>query len=76
MEYYHTFSKQKKNKAGKTFYKWYYWFYDENRRQIQKACPKCRNRNEAENYIRTLPSPAGGAVLNPDLLLSHIAETL
>jgi len=76
MDFYHTFRKQKKNKAGKIIHKWYYWFYDENRRQIQKACPHCRNRSEAENYIRTLPPPAGGGVASPDLLLGVIAETM
>ena len=76
MDFYHVFRKKKILKGGKVVRRWYYYFYDENGRKVQKSCPKCNNRNEAENYTRTLPPPAGGAVLNPDLLLSDIAGTM
>ncbi len=73
---YHVFKKPKKTKDGKPFSRWYYYFYDENGRKIQKACPypQCKNRSDAESYIRTLP-PLEGAK-NPDLLLSDIAATM
>ncbi|WP_461254880.1 tyrosine-type recombinase/integrase [Treponema sp. R80B11-R83G3] len=75
MDFYHTFRKQKILKGGKKVYRWYYWFYNEDKRQIQKACPRCRNRSEADAFVRTLPPPGGG-VINPDLLLSVIAEKM
>jgi integrase len=73
---YHVFKKPKKNRAGKRFYRWYYYFYDQNGKKIQKACPKCRNRSDAESYIRTLSPLQGPGATNPEILIKHIAETM
>jgi hypothetical protein len=53
---YHVFKKSKKDYAGELFYRWYYYFYDQNGKKIQKACRGCRTRSEAENFIRSIPS--------------------
>jgi len=55
---YHVFKKPKKI-SGKSTYRWYYWFYNESGKQVQKACRGCKNHSEAEDYIRTLPVLAG-----------------
>ena len=72
---YHVFRKPKKNKAGKTFYRWYYYFYSEGKK-IQKACPKCRNRSDAESYIRTLPPVSAAGMLGDNLLLRDVAGSM
>jgi len=71
---YHVFKKKKKSRAGKVFYRWYYYFYDVNGKKIQKACSKCKNRSDAENYIRKLPPLSASGADNKNLLLRHIAE--
>lgn len=73
---YHVFKKKKITKDGKPFFRWYYYFYDNTGKKIQKACPypECKNRSDAESYIRTLPPLAGAK--NPDVLLSEIADTM
>jgi hypothetical protein len=53
---YHVFNKPKINRAGERFYRWYYYFYDQNGKKIQKACRGCRTRPEAENFVRAIPS--------------------
>jgi hypothetical protein len=53
---YHVFNKPKKNRAGERFYRWYYYFYDQNGKKIQKACRGCRTRPGAENFVRSIPS--------------------
>jgi integrase len=73
---YHVFKKSKKDRSGKRFYRWYYYFYDQNGKKIQKACPKCRNRSDAESYIRTLPPLQGSGADNPEILIKHIAEIM
>jgi integrase len=73
---YHVFRKPKKNRAGKRYYRWYYYFYDQNGKKVQKACPKCRNRSDAESYIRTLPPIVSPGADNPETLIRHIAETM
>ena len=72
---YHVFKKPKKNRKGKEFYRWYYYFVDLNGKKIQKACPGCKNRSDAESYIRTL-APPPGALDAPDLSIRAIAETM
>jgi integrase len=65
---YHVFRKPKTLKGGKKVHRWYYYWLDAAGKQHQNACKGCRNRSEAENYIRTLPLsqdtastvPAGG----------------
>lgn len=55
---YHTFRKPKKLKNGKIVHRWYYYWIDENGKQIQKSCGKnVKNRNAADDYIRTLAPP-------------------
>jgi hypothetical protein len=51
---FHVFRKPKKLKNGRTVHKWYYYYLDENKKQVQRACRKCKTRKEAEDYIRTL----------------------
>jgi hypothetical protein len=53
---YHVLKKSKKDYAGKLFYRWYYYFYDQNGKKIQKACRGCHTRQEAESFIRSIPS--------------------
>jgi hypothetical protein len=50
--YFHVFRKPKKLKSGEKVYRWYYYYYTEDGKQVQKACRKCKNRKEAENYVR------------------------
>jgi integrase len=66
---YHAFRKPKKLKNGKMVHRWYYYYLDENKKQVQKACPGCKNRKEAENYIRTLPgaNAKDGCILIRDI---------
>jgi integrase len=59
-------------KDGKRTYKWYYYYYLENGRQVQKACKKCKTRTDAESYIRKL-SPLNAC---KDVLVKTIAETM
>jgi integrase len=51
---FHVFKKPKKLKNGKTVHRWYYYYLDEDKRQVQRACRGCKTRKEAENYIRAL----------------------
>jgi integrase len=73
---YHVFKKPKKNRAGKPFFRWYYYYLDKDGKKIQKACPKCRNRSDAESYIRTLPPLEVPGIENPDVLIKDIAGTM
>jgi len=57
IEDFHVFRKPRKLKSGETLHKWYYYFYQDGKK-IQKVCPDCRSRSEAESFIRTLPSLA------------------
>ncbi|MCL2093793.1 MAG: tyrosine-type recombinase/integrase [Treponema sp.] len=59
---YHAFKKPKKLKNGKKVYRWYYYWIDDTGKQIQKSCgTKVKNRQQAEDYIRTLPPPPRSA---------------
>jgi integrase len=78
---YHVFRKAKKSYSKKNlkekekiFYRWYYYI-DFTGEKIQKACPNCKNRSDAESYIRTLPPPPG-AKDAPDLSIRDIAEKM
>ena len=42
-------------KNGKQIKKWYYWFYDQNGKQIKRVCKGCGIKAEAEAYIELLP---------------------
>jgi len=72
---YHVFKKPKILKGKKRVYRWYYYYTDLNGKKIQKACPGCKNRSDAESYIRTLPPPPG-ALDAPDLSIRAIAENM
>ncbi|MCL2410046.1 MAG: tyrosine-type recombinase/integrase [Treponema sp.] len=55
---YHVFRKPKKLKNGKSVRRWYYYWIDDSGKQIQKSCGKnIKNRNDAEDFIRSLPPP-------------------
>jgi integrase len=56
---FHVFKKRKKLKSGKKVLRWYYYYIDENKKQVQKACRKCKTRKEAEDYIRALGGDSG-----------------
>jgi len=56
-QYYHTFKKPKKLKNGTIVHRWYYYYIDATGKQVQKACRGCKNRQQAENYIRELGTP-------------------
>jgi integrase len=66
---YHVFKKPKKTADGKPYYRWYYYYTDTTGKRVQKACIGCRNRQDAENYIRELPALDGapGACLIKDI---------
>jgi hypothetical protein len=51
---YHVFRKPKVLKNGEKVYRWYYYYFDESKKQVQKACRGCKTRKEAEEYIRKL----------------------
>ena len=73
---YHVFKKSKKTREGKPFYRWYYYYVNAEGKKIQKACPGCKNRTDAESYIRTLPPINVPGMQNPDLLLQDVAKTM
>jgi hypothetical protein len=52
--YFHVFRKPKKLKDGKTVRKWYYYYYNEKGKQVQRACKGCKTRTEAEDYVRAI----------------------
>jgi len=54
---YHCYKRAVKGRAGKPVNRWMYYWYDGTGKMNQKACKGCRNRSEAENYVRSLPPP-------------------
>lgn len=38
-------------------HRWYYYYYDENGKKVQKACKGCATRDEALAYVNNLPVP-------------------
>ncbi|MCL2381015.1 MAG: tyrosine-type recombinase/integrase [Treponema sp.] len=83
---YHVFKKPKKLKNGKTVKRWYYYYVDQNGKQVQKSCGKsAKSRQQAEDFIRTLPPPQSIAVSltdrtmppkNPDMLIGEITRDM
>ncbi|MCL2139966.1 MAG: site-specific integrase [Treponema sp.] len=74
---YHVFKKSKKTKDGKKFYRWYYYYLEpQTGKKIQKACPNCRNRSDAENYIRTIPLLTVPGAKNPNITVGEIAKQM
>jgi hypothetical protein len=66
---YHVSRKPIKGRNGRDVHRWYYYWLDSTGKQHQKVCKGCRNRSEADNYIRTLApqdtaltAPAGDGV--------------
>jgi len=53
---YHIFQKQKILKGGRRVYRWYYYFFDNTGKMVQRACSGCTSRTTAENYVRGLVS--------------------
>ena len=70
---FHVFRKPKKLKNGKTVHRWYYYYLDENKKQVQKACRGCKSRREAEDFIRTLDGLGGK---NKEALIRDIAKNM
>ncbi|MDR2097723.1 MAG: site-specific integrase [Spirochaetaceae bacterium] len=70
---FHVFKKPKKLKNGKTVHRWYYYYLDEDKKQKQRACRKCKTRKEAEDYIRALE---GGNSLDKAVLIRDIAANM
>jgi integrase len=58
---FHVFKKPKKLKNGKTVRRWYYYYVDESKKQVQRACRGCKTRKEAEDYIRAVSGGASAA---------------
>ena len=54
----HLFKRVVEKKNGKKEIRWYYWFYDENGKQVKKSCGQhgkpCLLKREAETYIAEL----------------------
>jgi integrase len=79
---YHVFKKTIKGRSGRPVRRWYYYWIGPDGNQVQRVCPGCRNRSDAENYIRTLPSPAQAAASGvmtpekPDILIRDIAKDM
>ena len=59
---FHTFRKPVKGRNGRIVHRWYYYWIDAAGKQHQKTCKGCRNRSEAENYIRDLAPPPDTAL--------------
>jgi integrase len=74
---YHVFRKPKILKGGKKVHRWYYYWIDaETGKSIQRACRGCKNRSEAENYIRSIPLPAGAVVPGGQKTIRDIAQNM
>lgn len=54
----HLFKRTETTKNGKKEARWYYWFYDENGKQVKKSCGQhgkpCYLKKEAEAYLALL----------------------
>jgi integrase len=72
---YRVFKKSVKGRLGRQVHRWYYYYIDQNGKQIQKSCGKgIKNRSDAEDFIRTFPDygdPA--AVAQGRVLIKTIA---
>jgi integrase len=89
---YHVFRKPRRLKNKKIVRRWYYYWVDETGKKIQKSCgTKVKNREQAEDFIRTLPQPAPAVIpnkadavkrlhtlplKNPDILVEDIAKNM
>jgi integrase len=75
---YHVFRKPVKGRNGRELRRWYYYWLDSTGKQHQKVCKGCRNRSEAENYIRTLAPPPDTAPAAPGngATIAEIAENM
>ena len=74
---YKIFRKSVKSKSGKIVRRWYYYWQDAAGIQHQKICKGCRNRSEADNYIRTIPGLMLPAISPPgEATISEIADNM
>jgi integrase len=75
---YHVFRKPIKGRAGREIHRWYYYWLDSAGKQHQRVCTGCRNRSEAENYIRTIAPPPDAAPVasGPAVTVSEIAREM
>lgn len=62
---YHVFKKPVKGAKGRIINRWYYYYTDADGKMIQKVCKNCRNRSDADNFIRTLPPLTKDVMQNP-----------
>ncbi len=70
---YKVFRKTVKGRNGKEVRRWYYHWTDSSGKTHQRICKNCRNRPEAENYIRTIPSPLN-TTSQEKITIADIAE--
>ena len=72
---YKVFRKSVKGKSGKTVRRWYYHWTDSAGIQHQKICKGCRNRSEADDFVRTIPGlPKPAATPPGEATVAQIAE--
>jgi integrase len=70
---FHVFKKPKKLKNGKKVHRWYYYYLDEGKKQVQRACRGCKTRKEAEDFIRALE---GGNSRDKAALIKDLAANM
>jgi integrase len=70
---FHVFKKPKTLKNGKKVHRWYYYYLDEGKKQVQRACRGCKTRKEAEDYIRALD---GGNSRDKAALIKDLAANM
>ena len=73
---YKVFKKTVKGRAGKEVRRWYYHWKDAAGKEHQGICKGCKNRSEAENYIRTLPPPKSALPAQGAATIREIAEAM
>jgi integrase len=76
----HPFRKPKKLKNGK-IHVWYYYYINNAGKKIQRRCTGCKNRSEAESFVRSIPRPTDVAEpfslpAAPDIYIKDIAGSM
>ena len=67
---YHIFKKTVKS-GNKTVQRWYYWFKDENGKQISRVCKNCYTKQQAQIFISQLPQQ-----LQEKFLVSELSKNM